>query len=314
MRAVRFHEYGSADVLRVEEVDPPIPSEDELLVDVEAASVNPVDWRYRSGQLRWYDWFSGFPRIPGSDLAGTVVETGSDVEDFRVGDEVFAMLSPLDSGTYAERVTVPADLAATVPENLTLVEAAAMPLVGLTVLQGFRDGTDLSSDDRVLVNGASGGVGTVAVQFARTRGCAVTGVCSHRNVDLVKALGADSVINYEETDFTEENTEYDVVYDAVGNRSFRSVRKVLPGSGRYVTTDISTSRLLEISGSRLWPGPSANVVVVQPSGDDLREIAELLAEESLRPVVDRTYPLDEAAEAHEYSESHRASGKIVLTT
>lgn len=314
MKAVRFHEYGSADVLQLQQVDPPVPDSNKLLVDVHAAGVNPVDWRSRSGQLRLYDWFTGFPRTPGSDLAGTVVETGGEVEDFRVGDEVFAMLSPLGSGTYAERVTVPADLAAHVPENLTFVEAAGMPLVSLTVLQGFRDGTSLSASDNVLVNGASGGVGTLAVQFAHAKGCSVTGVCSDRNVNLVQALGADGVINYEKTDFTEEDAEYDVVYDAVGNRNFRSVRRILPSSGRYVTTDISLSRLLEIVGSRLWPGPTANVVVVQPSGKDMKEIAKLLAEQSLRPVVDRTYPLDEVVEAHEYSESHRASGKIVLTT
>ena len=297
MNTIRFHEYGSADVLTLENVDPPVPSGDELLVDVRAAGVNPVDWRYRTGQLRWYDWFTRFPRVPGSDLAGTVVETGSDVDQFEVGDEVFGMLDPLGAGTYAERVTVQADQAAHVPENITFVEAAGIPLVSLTTLQAYRDHAELSAEERVLVNGASGGVGTVAVQLARTKDCAVTGVCSERNVNLVEALGAQNVIDYNETDFTEQDRNYDVVFDTIGNRTFRTVRTVLPASGRYVTTDISLDRLK---------------VVVTPSGEDLREIADLLEEGSLRPVVDRTYPLEQAAEAHRYSESHRASGKIIL--
>jgi NADPH:quinone reductase-like Zn-dependent oxidoreductase len=312
VKTIQFHEYGSADVLTLENVDPPVPAEDELLVDVHAAGVNPVDWRYRTGQLRWYDWFTSFPRVPGSDLAGTVVETGSDVDQFEIGDEVFAMLDPLGSGTYAERVTVTADQAAHVPDGITFVEAAGIPLVSLTTLQAYRDHADLSEGEQVLVNGASGGVGTVAVQLARTKDCDVTGICSERNVELVEALGAQKVIDYNETDFTEQERIYDVVFDTIGNRTFRAARNVLPATGRYVTTDISPDRLMEIVRSRLWFGPTASAVVVTPSGEDLREIADLLEEGSLRPVVDRTYPLEEAAEAQRYSESHRASGKIIL--
>lgn len=312
IKAIQFHQYGSPDVLRYETVDPPEVGPDYLLVDVEAAGVNPVDWRFRKGQMKWYDWFSDFPRIPGSDLAGEVLETGGNVENFEPGQHIFAMLSPLSSGTYAEQALVPADNAAIIPAQLSQVEAASLPLVALTSLQALRDHAALSQGEHVLINGASGGVGTLAVQMAKAWNTTVTGVCSDRNLEFVESLGADRVIDYNEEDFADHADTYDVIYDAFGNRTLSKVRNALRTGGRYVTTDIRPPQWLDVLVSRIKPGPRADVVVVDPDGDDLRDIAKMVAAGDLKPIVDRTYPLRKASEAHRYSETRRARGKIVL--
>jgi NADPH:quinone reductase-like Zn-dependent oxidoreductase len=237
MKAIQFKEYGDPDVLQCVEVDSPTPGQKDLLINVRAAGVNPVDWRYRKGQLKYYDWFRSFPRIPGCDLAGVVRETGSDVQAFDAGDEIYAMTNPLEMGTYTEQVSIPSDYAAHKPKNISFVEAAGLPLVGLTSLQALRDKAGLQSGDDVLINGASGGVGTVAVQIANAGGITVTGVCSHRNLEFVESLGANQVIDYTKEDFADDANTYDIVYDAVGNRSLGKVKNCLKKGGSYVTKD-----------------------------------------------------------------------------
>lgn len=313
MKSIQFYEYGSPDVFRYEEVAPPETKPGHLLVDVHAAGLNPVDWRYRKGQLKWYDWFSSFPRTPGSDLAGTVEDIGRNVEGFETGDRIFAMLNPLGSGTYSEKVLVPASNAVRIPENTSFVEAAGLPLVSLTSIQALRDKASLSQDDEIIINGASGGVGTVGVQLARIYGATVTGVCSHRNTEFVKDLGAERVIDYTENDFAEITSDIDVVYDAYGNRTLNKVRDCLRSDGRYVTTDIGPLSWFDSLRSRILPGPTCSVIVVSPEGDDLKELANYVSEGRLRSVVDETYALENADEAHRYSETRRATGKIILT-
>lgn len=313
MQAVQFHEYGPPEVLRCEEVPRPAVTPGHLLVDVHAAGVNPIDWRIRKGQLRWIDW-TPFPRTPGADVAGTVRATGPDVEAFQKGDRIFAMLDPRTAGGYAEQALVPAADAAIAPSSLSMVEAAGLPLVTLTAIQALRDGAQLAVGNHVLVNGASGGVGTMAVQWARARGATVTGVCSHRNIDLVASLGADAVIDYTQEDLTQRQKSFDVVFDAFGNLSWCQMRPTLRAGGRFVTTDISPSSFAETAASRLWPGSSAALVTVTPSGADLETVAGLVDEGAMQPVIDCTYPLCDAVEAHQYSETKRAQGKIVLTT
>lgn len=313
MKTVRFYEYGDPEVLTVEQTpEPDPPSSNEVLVDVRAIGVNPVDWRYRNGQLKWYDWFNSFPRVPGSDLAGIVQSTGNAVQTLQKNDRVYGMLTPLDSGTYTERLNVPDDTITLMPENVTFTEAAGLPLVALTSLQALRDKAQLSGEEHVLINGASGGVGTTGLQIAKNYGCSVTGVCSHRNIDLVQSLGADEVIDYTEEDFADRTDAYDVVFDAVGNRSLAKVRNCLQSEGTYVTTDIRLGRLFDQFTSLLWPGPKADVVVVQPDAEDLDQITEWVENGSVEPIVDRTYSLEEAANAHRYSETRRATGKIIL--
>ena len=313
MQAVRFHEYGAPAVLRCEEVPAPDLLPDHLLVDVRAAGVNPIDWRIRKGQLKWVDW-TPLPRTPGADVAGIVRAVGTDVEAFQEGDRVFAMLDPRTAGGYAEQAAVPATHAAIAPSSLSMVEAAGLPLVTLTAIQALRDQAHLAVGDHVLVNGASGGVGTVAVQWAKARGATVTGVCSHRNVDLVAALGADDVIDYTQEDVTRHDAAFDIVFDAFGNLSWRQMRATLRPGGRFVTTDISPQRFAETVLTRAWPGASAAFVMVTPSGADLETVAGLVEKGAIQAVIDRTYPLCEAVGAHRYSETKRAQGKIVLTT
>ncbi len=313
MRAVRFHRYGPPEVLACESVTSPRLSAGHVLVDVHAAGVNPVDWRYRQGQLRWIDW-ARFPRIPGADVAGTIRAAAADVSDFAPGDRVFAMLDTLRAGAYAEQVAVPADQLAHVPESISLIDAAGIPLVACTAIQALRDLAQLQPGEQVLINGASGGVGTVAVQWAAHRQAIVTGVCSHRNTDLVRTLGAEQVIDYTRHDITTQSAAFDVVFDAFGNLSLADARPILRPGGRFVTTDITPTRLIEGLTSRLRLGPRSQVVVVKPSGADMQHIADLLESGALRPVTDRTFPLCEAAAAHRYSETKRAQGKIVLVT
>ncbi|MFB6344929.1 MAG: NADP-dependent oxidoreductase, partial [bacterium] len=165
LKAIQFHEYGSPDVLSYEDTDPPEIEPTDLLIDVHAAGVNPVDWRYRKGQLKWYDWFSSFPRRPGCDFAGKVIETGDAVSKFENGQRVYGMTGPLESGTYAEQIAVPAEYVAEIPKKLSMVEAAGLPLVCLTSLQALRDKARIQNGEKILINGASGGVGIAAVQM-----------------------------------------------------------------------------------------------------------------------------------------------------
>jgi len=313
IQQVRFHRYGPPDVLACEDVPRPTLAPGHLRVAVHAAGVNPVDWRYRQGQLKWVDW-SRFPRTPGADISGEVVAVGPGAEGFAVGDRVFAMLDTLQAGGYAEQALVPAETVARVPDECSMVEAASLPLVTLTAIQALRDQAKLQPDEHVLINGASGGVGTMAVQWAKAQGATVTGVCSHRNIDLVRSLGADEVIDYTQEDFTRRTGAFDVVFDAFGNRTITEAVPALRLGGRFVTTDITPTSFGRALGSWVTAGPASRVVVVEPSGADLRQVAKLVANGALRPVVDRTYPLCEAAEAHRYSETKRAQGKIVLVT
>lgn len=313
IQQVQFDTYGPPRVLTCAPVPRPTAGPQQLRVAVHAAGVNPVDWRYRQGQLKWIDWAS-FPRTPGADVAGVVVAAGAGVDDFRVGDRVCAMLDTRRAGGYAEQVLVPAADAVAIPSALTMVEAAGLPLVTLTAIQALRDQAKLQVGEHVLINGASGGVGTMAVQWAKAHGATVTGVCSHRNIALVDSLGADAVIDYTQEDFARHTGAFDVIFDAFGNRSISDVAPALRLGGRFVTTDITPPSLGRMVGSWIMPGPAVRVVVVEPSGPDLRHAMQLVRTGALRPVVDRTFPLCDAAEAHRYSETHRAQGKIVLVT
>jgi len=313
MQAVRFHQYGPPTVLACEEVAPPAVSPNEIRVAVHAAGVNPVDWRYRRGELKWMDW-SPFPRTPGADIAGTVRAVGREVTAFHVGDRVVAMLDILNGEGYAEQVCVPADQAAHTPDSISMVEAAGLPLVTLTAIQALRDKAQLTEGEHVLVNGASGGVGTMAVQWAAAQGATVTGVCSRRNAALVQSLGADAVIDYTSEDPLASSDAFDVVFDIVGTQSLADAKAALRRNGRFVTTAITPRCFWDALASRVVPGPTGYVVVVQPRGSDLKSAMQMVEAGTLTPVVDRTYPLCDAAAAHQYSETKRAQGKIVLVT
>jgi NADPH:quinone reductase-like Zn-dependent oxidoreductase len=310
MQAIGFRQYGAADVLEPLQVARPKVTPNSVLLRVAAAGINPADWRIRRGQLRFL-MRAPFPYIPGADVAGTVIEVGSAVTRFQPGDAVYAMRPTIAGGGYAEYVAVDAAAVAAMPANLSFVEAAAVPLAALTALQALRDKAQLQPNMHLLVNGASGGVGTFAVQIAKAMGARVTAVCSGRNADLVRSLGADAVRDYTQADITGGNDRYDRVFDAIGHYPFLKWRRVLVPQGMLVSVhplvgNPISQGLARLSGRRLAS------VIVQPSGTDLETLTGWMNAGQVRPVIDQVYPLAEAAAAHRHSETQRAQGKLVL--
>ena len=307
-----IYKYGGADVLRYEEVEAPKIKPDELLVKVHAAGVNPIDWKIRKGMLKVISG-NKFPMILGFDLAGEVLEVGSQVENFQVGDEIYGSLS-VPGGAYAELAAVSQKVAAVKPANISFEEAAALPVAALTALQSLRDKANIQPSQTVLVNGASGGVGIFAVQIAKALGAEVTGVCSSKNLDFVKSLGADFTIDYTQEDFTENQVQYDIILDAVAKQTFDNCKKVLKPNGVYVTTLPTLQNMVSIGLTSLFGNKKAKFILAQPNTGDLIYLNQLIAAGKLRVVIDCTYPLRELVAAHIYSESERAKGKIVIRT
>ncbi|MGV0025336.1 NAD(P)-dependent alcohol dehydrogenase [Phormidesmis priestleyi] len=313
MKAAVIDRYGAPEVLRYADVDKPVITPDRLLVKVYASSINPIDWKIRQGLLKFLTG-SKFPLILGFDVAGEVVEVSSQSSRFKVGDAIYARLDQLAGGAYAEYALVSEKVAAAKPSNMTYAEAAAVPLAAMTALQAFRDEGHLEVGQRVLINGASGGVGTYAVQIAKVLGAAeVVGVCSARNADLVKRLGGDSVIDYTQRDFTQDPTKYDIVFDVVGNRSFEECKRVLHPNGYYITTQPYPANYFQSFLTWFLPGQKYKVILLKSSADDLTFLKEQIEAGRVCSIVDRTYPLSEAAAAHRYAETDRTVGKVVIT-
>ncbi|MEG3848998.1 NAD(P)-dependent alcohol dehydrogenase [Microcoleus sp. herbarium19] len=311
MKAVVFDRYGSAEELQYREVEKPIAKSNELLVRVRASSVNPVDWKIRQGHLQLLSGFN-FPKIAGSDISGVVVEVGGEVTKFQPGDEVYTFLNPLTGGACAEYCAVPESAAALKPRNITHVEAAAVPIAGLAALQSLRDLGDIQAGYKVLINGASGGVGIFAVQVAKAMNAEVTAVCSAKNRDFVKSLGADFLLDYAEVDFTKQPEKYDIILDAVATRTFAECENVLQFRGVYISTLPSFDNLAPMFFSSFMSGKKAKLIVANPNPSDLGVLRELIESDRLEPIVDRTYSLAEVAAAHAYSETGRAAGKIAI--
>ena len=313
MKAAVIDRYGSPDVLRYADVDKPVIKADQMLVRVYASSVNPIDWKIRKGLLQFLTGYQ-FPLILGFDVAGEVVEVGSQVSRFRVGDRIYARLDQLAGGAYAEYAAVAERVAAHKPANMSDEEAAAVPLAGLTALQALRDEGHFAAGQRVLINGASGGVGTYAVQIAKVLGASsIVGVCSARNADLVKGLGCDRVIDYQQQDFTQDATKYDVVFDAVGNRSFDDCKRVLQPNGYYVTTQPYPANYVQSFFTAFLPGPKYKVILLKSNTADLEFLKQQIEAGHIRSVIDRTYPLAETSAAHQQGETERTVGKVVIT-
>lgn len=324
MNAVVVDRYGTPDVLRVEEVDRPEPGEGRVLVKVAASSVNPADWHFLTGEPRLLRVsFGGLrrpkARILGADVAGTVEAVGPGVSRFSAGDEVYGELG---AGAFAEFASAPEAALSSKPANLTFEQAAAVPLAGLTALQGLRDHGALGDGRRVLVNGASGGVGTLAVQIAAASGAEVTGVCSTRNVEMVRSLGAARVIDYTREDYSADRGAYDAVFDLVGNRSVTANRRVLAPGGVYVASHGKPENrwlgpvgfLLRMTLVDLFTrGRSMKTFLARVSSDDLDTLREMIEAGEVAPVIDRTFRLDEIAGAFRHLETWHARGKVVVT-
>jgi NADPH:quinone reductase-like Zn-dependent oxidoreductase len=323
MKAIVQDGYGSADVLQLREIDKPVVTEGGVLVRVRAASVNARDWHLMRGDPYVARPSFGLRRprvkIRGTDFAGRVEAVGPDVQRFRPGDEVFGEAD----GAFAEYVCAPDGVVEPKPANLTFEQAAAVPLAGNTALMGVRDVARVEPGQQVLINGASGGVGTFAVQIAKSFGAEVTGVCSTRNLELIRSLGADHVIDYTVEDFTRNGRQYDVVFDLVGNRSLTDFRRALTPEGTLVLSGGGVS-----GGGSLF-GPMGLFVkgqlmarfvhhrllplTVKPSQENLATLRELAESGKIAPVIDRTYPLSETPEAIRYLEVEHARAKVVIT-
>jgi 2-desacetyl-2-hydroxyethyl bacteriochlorophyllide A dehydrogenase len=312
MKAVYYEEYGSPEVLKYGEQDRPQVKEDQVLVRVHATSVNPVDWKIRNGDMKAVSGLK-FPKIPGKDIAGEVVEKGANVTRFKPGDKVFAMSDNPLGGAYAEYALVSEKVAVLMPAGLDYGQAAAVPLTALTALQALRDKGQLEKGEKVLINGASGGVGSFAIQIAKALGAGeVIGVCSSEHVELVKSLGADRVIDYHAHDFTQDKEGYDLIFDAVGKSSFANSKASLRENGRYVTTVPDPKDTITGYITSVFSDKQMKILKTEDKREDLALIRDWIEAGKLKPIIDRVYPLQEAKEAHRYSEQGEAAGKIVL--
>jgi NADPH:quinone reductase-like Zn-dependent oxidoreductase len=321
MKAIVFCEYGSPDVLKLEEVEKPAPKDDELLVRIRAASVNPLDWHRMRGTPYVGRAEMGLRKPKtiriGVDFAGTVEAVGRNVRRFKPGDEVFGGRT----GAFAEFVTVREDRAVALkPANVTFEQAAAVPVAAVTALQGLRDKGKVRPGQKVLVNGASGGVGTFAVQLAKSLGADVTGVCSTRNVALVRSIGADRVVDYTREDFTQGGERYDVLLDNVGNHSLLESRRALAADGRYVMIGGRPGRWIDPMPRALgafvlsrFVSQDMGMMLAELKQADLDVLRDLLAAGKVTPVIDRRYPLAEVPVAIRYLEEGHARGKVVIT-
>jgi NADPH:quinone reductase-like Zn-dependent oxidoreductase len=321
MTAVTQARFGGPEVLDLTTMPVPRPGPDRVLVEVRAAALNPYDWHFMRGLPYLVRLQGGIrrPKVPvrGADLAGVVVEVGEDVSDFAPGDRVFGSAA----GSCAEFVVARATSLAHIPPATSFVEAAAIPMAGYTALQAVRDTAAVAAGDQVLVNGASGGVGTFAVQIARALGARVTAVSSAGNADLVRSLGAEAVIDYTTEDFLETTTRFDAVIDTVMTRSPRSVTRIMADGGRYALVGAlgigdwvgPISMWLRPAMSSIGRSQTLGVTMAKPSSEDLATLADMVERGEIRPVIDRTFPLADTARAMEYLEAGHARGKVVIT-
>jgi NADPH:quinone reductase-like Zn-dependent oxidoreductase len=326
MKAIRFDRYGPPEVLELRDVDMPVVGDDDLLVRVRAASVNPLDWHFMRGSPYLVRMVAGLsrPRASagklGADMAGSVEAVGRNVTEFQPGDEVFGGLN--DRGTLAEYISIGEDGAVLAkPASLSFEAAASVPVAAVTALQALRDKGRMQPGQKVLVNGASGGVGTFTVQIAKALGAQVTAVCSTRNVEIADSIGADQVIDYTRQDFTEIRGRYDLVVDIAGSRTLAQTRRVLvpkgvlvavggPNKGRWIGPLGRTVRMAFMS-----PMVSQQMAffLAHQNKADLAVLRELLESGKVRPVLDRTYSLSDVAEAIAYLEQGHAMGKVIIT-
>lgn len=330
MRAALIKEYGPSDVLKIEDIPRPEPGPKDVLIEVHATSVNPVDWKIRSGKQRGAIRYK-LPVVLGMDVSGVVVEVGSQVTQFKPGDEVYSSPTHKRQGTYAEYVCIEESAVALKPKNITHEEAASIPLVGLTAWEAIVTKGKLQPGQKVLIQAGAGGVGSFAIQLAKAMGGYVITTCSTRNVEKVKALGADQVVDYTQENFEDVLKDIDLVVEMLGHDvQFRS-RQVLRRGGKISLLtaslpantdkygpnlgllktgwDLMTFKL----GSSLLHGVSSYTIIRPCDGTALAKITDMIEEGTIRPVVDRVYPLEEISDAHQYSETGRAQGKIVVS-
>jgi len=308
VKAIVINQYGDKNELKEEELEKPEPKVDEVLIEIHAAAVNPIDWKLRYGYLE--DKFAfDFPIVLGWDAAGIVTEVGGNVSSFKEGDRVFVRPELTNRGTYAEYTTAKADLIAEIPENISFEEAAAVPLAGLTAYQCLVDVGKLESGNKVLIHAGAGGVGSFGIQIAKNMGAYVATTGSTKNVEFLKSLGADEVIDYTKDDFSQILEDYDLVIDTLGGEIQDKSLNILKKGGKLVSIvgepDQEKADELEINAQSHW---------LIPDGEELANLAEMMKNKNLKPVVGTVFPFSEQGlkDAHELSETHHARGKIVI--
>ncbi len=325
MKAAIYTDYGSPDVIEVRDIKKPVPNDDQILIKVRAASVNPLDWHYLEGTpyiMRAMGVGLRKPKQPrlGVDMAGVVEAVGKNVTQFKPGDEVFGG----KQGAFAEYVCASTDRAIVLkPASLTFEQAASIPIAGVTALQGLRDTGQIQAGQKVLINGASGGVGTFAVQIAKSFGADVTGVCSTKNLDLVRSLGADHVIDYTKEDFTRGSERYDLILDNVGNQPLSGFKQVLKlkgicvmiGGGGPNDNGLIGPMARPLKALLLSPfiSQKMSMMMADLTKNDLTTVADLMQSGKVKAVIDRTYPLSQIADALRYVEKGHARGKVIIT-
>jgi NADPH:quinone reductase-like Zn-dependent oxidoreductase len=310
VKAAVFSRYGGNEVVEVKDVPVPVAGPGEVVIKVYAASVNPVDWKVRAGQLRIFTG-SKFPKVLGCECAGVIFETGMGAARFRKGDRVVMYTSVKRLGAFAEYACTAEDRVYPITESVSFEQAACLPIAGLTALQSLRDHGRIEAGQKVLINGASGGVGHFAVQIAKVFGAEVTAVTSGRNAEFVKGLGADMVIDYSKEDFTKGSGLYDLVFDVVSMSSFGACKRVMTDSGRYVNTLPNATILLQLITGFL-PGKKARSMWVKPSASDMAWMMEQIKAGRVGVVIEQSYPLSQIRDALAASEAGRTKGKIVV--
>jgi len=316
VKAIVYQNYGSPDVLKLKEIEKPTVKDDEVLIKIHAAAITPLDWHFMTGapflaRIMAGGLFAPKHKVLGTEVAGQVEAVGENVKRFQPGDDVFGRSD--NCGGYAEYVCIPEDDLWSKPADLSFEEAAAVLFSAITALICLCDLGKMQAGQRVLINGASGGVGTLAVPIAKSFGTDVTGVCSTRNLDLVRSIGADQVIDYTQEDFTQNGERYDLIYDAVGKRTFSDCKRVLSPEGIYVTTDFSLA--LALKGQWISMRGSQKMIPMPPKEPEekIKELfAELLEAGKLTPVIDRYYPLSEVPEAFRYYEKGHTQGRVII--
>lgn len=317
MKAIVYEGNGAPDILRFVDLDKPTPADNEVLIKVCAAAVNPLDWRMMRGGpfiLRLLDRGPKLKR-PGVDVAGVVEAVGKNVARFKAGDAVFGCCK----GSFAEYACAEESKLALKPENVSFEDAASIPIAGLTALQALRDNGKLQSGDKVVINGAAGGVGTFAVQIAKSFGAEVTGVCSARNLDFVKSLGADHVIDYTRDNFTQTSERYDILLDNMGNHSLSAYRHILKPKGRLVIVGgpkniwLILARLVTAPVMSWFVSQKMGMMLAKVNADDLAAIGELMQSGKVKAVIDRRCRLSEVPQAMAYAEEGHVRGKVVIT-
>src|ERR1035437_4252390 len=306
MKAIQIHEFGGPEVLKLEDAPRPEPNADEVLIKVFASGVNPVDWKIREGHAKG-KFPVNFPLIPGWDVSGEIEEVGSDIVNFRKGDEVYSRPNPTRNGTYAEYVVVKATEVGKKPQSIDHEYAAAVPLAGLTAWQALFDHGQLEPGQKVLIHAAAGGVGTFAVQFAKWNRAYVIGTASEENIDFVKQLGADEVIDYKKEKFEDKVKDVDLVIDLVGGDTQKRSLQVLKKGGRLITT-VKAENQEEAKAKNIH----VEGFMAQSDPEDLEQIAQLIDSGKVKPIIAKILPLEKAAEAQKLSEEGHTRGKIVL--